>query len=55
VRDNGIGFDRGVVTPGGLLGMEARVAAAGGRLRLDTAPGRGTTLTGEFPPLDAVG
>ena len=35
--------------------MEARVAAAGGTLRLETEPGRGTTLRGEFPALDAVG
>jgi signal transduction histidine kinase len=55
VSDAGRGFDREVVTPSGLLGMEARVAAAGGTLELETAPGRGTTLRGEFPPLDAVG
>lgn len=48
VSDDGRGFDREVVTPGGLLGMEARVAAAGGTLDLETAPGRGTTLRGEF-------
>ncbi len=48
VSDDGSGFDREVVTPGGLLGMEARVAAAGGTLDLETAPGRGTTLRGEF-------
>jgi signal transduction histidine kinase len=55
VSDDGRGFDRTVISPGGLLGMEARVAAAGGTLELVTAPGRGTTLRGEFPPLDAVG
>lgn len=55
VSDDGRGFDRDRVTPGGLLGMEARVAAAGGSLHLETEPGRGTTLRGEFPPLDAVG
>ena len=55
VADDGRGFDRSTVDPGGLLGMEARMAAAGGTLRLTTAPGRGTTLRGEFPPLDAVG
>jgi signal transduction histidine kinase len=55
VSDDGRGFDRTVVSPGGLLGMEARVAAAGGTLELVTAPGRGTTLRGEFPPLDAAG
>lgn len=55
VSDDGRGFDRDVVTPGGLLGMEARVAAAGGTLHLETEPGRGTTVRGEFPPLDATG
>jgi signal transduction histidine kinase len=52
VSDDGVGFDRAAVTPGGLLGMEARIAAAGGTLRLETAPGRGTTLRGEFVPAD---
>lgn len=55
VSDDGHGFDPYVVDVGGLLGMEARVAAAGGTLQLETVPGRGTTLRGEFPALDAVG
>ncbi len=54
VRDNGRGFDPESVSTGGLLGMEARAAAAGGSIVLDTAPGRGTSLTGTFP-LDAAG
>lgn len=49
VSDDGRGFDRNRVVIGGLLGMEARVAAAGGRLTLETGPGRGTVLRGEFP------
>jgi signal transduction histidine kinase len=49
VSDDGRGFDRDGVVAGGLLGMEARVAAAGGRLALETGPGRGTVLRGEFP------
>jgi len=49
VSDDGRGFDRDRVAIGGLLGMEARVAAAGGRLTLETGPGRGTVLRGEFP------
>lgn len=49
VSDDGRGFDRDGVVTGGLLGMEARVAAAGGRLALETGPGRGTVLRGEFP------
>ena len=55
VSDDGRGFDRDLVTPGGLLGMEARVAAAGGTLHVESEPGRGTTVRGEFPPLDAAG
>ena len=52
VVDDGCGFDRSQVTPRGLLGMEARVAAAGGELDLDSAPGRGTRLSGRFRSLD---
>ena len=55
VSDDGSGFHRDRVRVGGLLGMEARLAAAGGTLTLETAPGRGTTVRGEFPPLDVVG
>ncbi len=55
VSDNGGGFDQGLVAAGGLLGMEARMEAAGGRLRLESAPGRGTTVRGDFPPLDSRG
>ena len=55
VSDDGSGFHRDRVRAGGLLGMEARLAAAGGTLTLETAPGRGTTVRGEFPPLDVVG
>ena len=49
VSDNGTGFDPATVPAGGLLGMEARAAAAGGTITLDTAPGRGVVLTGTFP------
>ena len=58
VSDDGRGFDRRGVVPGGLLGMEARMAAAGGTLTVTTQQGRGTTLRGEFPPgerVDATG
>lgn len=54
VSDNGTGFDPAAVPAGGLLGMEARAAAAGGTIHLDAAPGRGTTLSGVFP-LDVPG
>jgi signal transduction histidine kinase len=52
VSDDGAGFDPDAVIPSGLLGMEARVAAAGGTFELDTAPGRGTTLRAEFASAD---
>lgn len=55
VSDDGRGFDRALVEDGGLLGMEARVAAAGGTLRLESAPGRGTTIRGSFPPVPRSG
>lgn len=55
VSDDGRGFDPARVRAGGLLGMEARLAAAGGTFALETAPGRGTIVRGEFPPLDVVG
>ena len=50
VSDDGRGFDRDEMDAGGLLGMEARVAAAGGTLTLDAGPGRGTVVRGEFAP-----
>ena len=49
VSDDGAGFDTGTVATGGLLGMEARVAAAGGVLTVTAAPGAGTVLRGTFP------
>jgi signal transduction histidine kinase len=53
IRDDGVGFDptapRGETSPGlGLVGIRERVAQLGGELRLDSVPGRGTTLTAEF-------
>jgi signal transduction histidine kinase len=49
VEDNGKGF-RAARTRGlGLLGMEERVTRLGGRLRVRSEPGRGTTLSVELP------
>jgi signal transduction histidine kinase len=53
VTDDGIGFDPDA--PGvrgrrlGLTSMEERAAALGGTLRIDSAPGRGTTVALELP------
>lgn len=49
VIDDGVGFDLQAVDPGGMAGLDARMMAAGGRLRIDTAPGQGTTVRGVFP------
>ncbi len=54
VTDDGIGFDP--ADPHlrtrhlGLAPMEERAAAVGGALRIDSAPGAGTTVTLELPP-----
>jgi len=60
VRDNGQGFDVatarvGAVAGGsmGLLSMEERATLAGGRLVLDSAPGRETRLTLALPLIHA--
>lgn len=50
VHDNGIGLPDGPVRRGlGLLGMERRVADAGGWLALASTPGHGTALTVAVP------
>ncbi|HVT95735.1 MAG TPA: sensor histidine kinase [Bryobacteraceae bacterium] len=49
VQDDGSGFDAKREKGLGLLGMEERVSHLGGRFRVDSAPGRGTTLSLELP------
>ncbi len=50
VHDNGVGLPDGPVRRGlGLLGMERRVADAGGWLALASTPGHGTALTVAVP------
>jgi signal transduction histidine kinase len=49
VRDDGAGFDPRLVRGLGLLGMEERVGRLGGQVRVDSQPGRGTTVTAELP------
>lgn len=46
VVDDGSGFDAGSVPPGhlGLAGMRARAERIGGRFRVESRPGRGTTI-----------
>ena len=49
VADDGAGFDPELVVAGGLARTGERVRLAGGRLELDAAPGRGTTVTIRLP------
>lgn len=49
VQDDGRGFDTGVATERhGLLGIGERVELLGGRLQVDSAPGRGTVVAVEI-------
>jgi signal transduction histidine kinase len=52
VTDDGAGFDPDQDPPEGHYGvtmMRERAQVAGGAFRIDSAPGRGTTVTAEFP------
>jgi signal transduction histidine kinase len=50
VADDGIGFDAAGVARGtGLQGMADRLDAIGGEVRVRSAPGEGTTVTGTVP------
>ncbi|MDH5281916.1 MAG: GAF domain-containing protein [Thermoleophilia bacterium] len=50
VEDDGGGFNPGAKTAGlGLAGMRERVELHGGQLRIETSPGRGTTIVAEVP------
>ncbi|ARU05538.1 hypothetical protein CCO03_13355 [Comamonas serinivorans] len=51
VKDDGVGFDQSVTQPKshGLAGMRHRVESLGGRLDIQSAPGKGTTVFAAFP------
>ena len=50
VTDDGAGFEPANITQGtGLQGMTDRLAAVGGTLRIESAPGHGTTVSGCLP------
>jgi signal transduction histidine kinase len=50
VTDDGTGFDTATASHGtGLQGMADRLAAAGGTLRINSARGSGTTISGRLP------
>jgi signal transduction histidine kinase len=54
IRDDGVGFDRTGVLANGLINMTDRVEAVGGRLTVDSWPGRGTTVQGTVPVPELV-
>ena len=55
VTDDGRGFDPGRSRGMGILGMEERAKRLGGTLRVESQPGKGTTVTAEFPiPAEAT-
>ncbi|TMR88630.1 sensor histidine kinase [Nonomuraea basaltis] len=49
ICDDGAGFDPRTVGGLGLAGLADRISTIDGTLRLDSAPGRGTTLRAEIP------
>jgi signal transduction histidine kinase len=54
IRDDGCGFDQATVRGLGLASLADRIAIVDGALRIDSSPGRGTTLRAEVP-LSAAG
>src|SRR5262249_19254491 len=50
ITDDGVGFDPSRQRGMGLLGMQERVMRLDGRLAIDSAPGKGTTIRVELPP-----
>jgi signal transduction histidine kinase len=49
VTDDGCGFDPARLRGMGILGMEERVKHLGGTLRVESQPGKGTTVTADLP------
>ena len=49
VRDDGCGFDPAAVRGLGLASLADRISIVNGALRIDSGPGRGTTLRAEVP------
>ena len=50
ISDDGTGFDPATARQGsGLQGMADRLAALGGTFQIRSAPGHGTTLSGQLP------
>jgi signal transduction histidine kinase len=56
VVDDGIGFNpKGAVTGTGVQNMKDRIASLGGRLNLESQPGKGTTVSGRLPLVTPAG
>lgn len=56
IRDDGVGFDPGEARQRaargeslGLPGIQERVGLLGGRVAVESEPGRGTTIRAQFP------
>jgi len=49
VRDDGCGFDPATGRGLGLAGLADRISIVHGAMRIDSTPGRGTTLHAEVP------
>jgi signal transduction histidine kinase len=49
VQDDGAGFVAEARGSGGMVNMQDRLGASGGTLRMESAPGRGTTVHGSVP------
>jgi signal transduction histidine kinase len=50
IEDDGVGFETDRIHEGmGLDGMRERLALVGGKLKIESRPGAGTTLVGEVP------
>ena len=54
IQDDGAGFDARHIRGLGLLGMEERVRRLGGRLTIESQPGRGTLVAAELPIVELV-
>ncbi|MFL5761355.1 MAG: histidine kinase [Thermomicrobiales bacterium] len=56
ILDNGVGFEVRRPTSGhyGILGMRERAKLLGGRLRVESRPGRGTRITARVPLAEAA-
>ncbi len=54
VQDDGRGFEPAQETGLGILGMQERIARLGGAITLDSAPGKGATVSFELPLPDEL-